>query len=304
MRSGGGKSVGEWLDEATHRIGSADLQCADPRRHAHQILEAVLGWSMAKILARTEEELGSDALGHLEAFLSRRLGGEPFQYILGRESFWKDEFSVGPGVLIPRRETEHVVEFLASLPLTHARVVELGAGSGNIGISTLREKPQWIWFAAEKSAQAFEFARRNSLRLLDARASVLVEPLEKSKASDLGGTYTLYHGDFFALAPAQGPWDVVVSNPPYVATAEIPTLAKEVRREPALALDGGADGLDFVRRIAQVSQDLLKPGGWLVLEIGSDQRGGGLEILSSLGYEQVNVLADLAGLARVLIGKK
>lgn len=290
--------VRDWLQEATQRLASASLQCADPRLHAQQILESVAGWTTAQVLSRNDDGLDSYLVPKLESFLARRCTGEPFQYILGRESFWKDEFHVGPGVLIPRRETEHVVEFLSGLKIPGARVVELGAGSANIGVSTLREQRGWRWVACEQSPDAFTFARKNIESCLGKDAAVV----ERVPATLAAGSYTLIPGDFFTIAPQGAPWDAVVSNPPYVATSEIPTLSKEVRKEPTMALDGGADGLDFVRLLAQESRKLLKLGGWLVLEIGSDQKSEGLEIFANLGYEEVRVVNDLAGLPRVLTG--
>jgi release factor glutamine methyltransferase len=280
--------VADWLNQATQALQAAALECADPRLHARQILEGVTGWTAAQCLTRSEAMLDKDQLAELTRFLARRTAGEPYQYILGREWFWKDVFEVGPGVLIPRRETEHVVSFLAALPLERARVVELGAGTGNIGISVLREKPNWEWFSCEKSEAAAAYASKNSSRLL----------------AGTGARYFLAHADFFDFAPKFAPWDVVVSNPPYVATHEIAGLSREVRHEPPSALDGGMDGLGVVRQLAESSIKLLKSGGWLVLEIGSDQQAKGLEILNNLGYEQVSVIADLAGLPRVLVGQR
>lgn len=281
--------IGEWIHSATARLKAGGVSCGDYAHHARQIAEHCLHLTAAQILSNQTSALSPQSQAQLESFLSRRLQGEPLQYITGREYFWKSEFRVGPGVLIPRRETEHVIEYLCSLPNPVANVVELGAGSGNIGISLLQERPQWTWKAVEKSPLAHSYAAANA-------QAILGPP----------GThgYQLVQGDFFALVPQVPTFDLLVSNPPYIASAEIDTLSKEVQNEPREALDGGQTGLDFVERLARAGLRCLKPGGRLVLEIGSDQEAAGLEILRTLGYVQPSVLKDLAGLPRVLVGQK
>lgn len=281
--------IGEWIQSATARLKAGGVSCGDYALHARQIAEHCLNLSTTQILLDSTLALSSESHAQLESFLARRLRGEPLQYIAGREFFWKSEFRVGPGVLIPRRETEHVIEYLCSLPDPVANVVELGAGSGNIGISVVLERPRWIWKAVEKSPLAYSYAAHNAQAILGA-----------------AGThgYHLLQGDFFAQVPAVPTFDLLVSNPPYIASAEIATLSKEVQNEPREALDGGPTGLDIVDRLARAGLQCLKPGGRVVLEIGSDQEAAGLEIFRTLGYVQTSVRKDLAGLPRVLVGQK
>jgi release factor glutamine methyltransferase len=281
--------LGEWIQSATARLKAGGVSCGDYAHHARQIAEHCLHLSAAQIITGQASELSPQSQAQLESFLSRRLRGEPLQYITGHEYFWKSQFRVGPGVLIPRRETEHVIEYLCTLPYTVASVVELGAGSGNIGISLLQERPDWSWKAVEKSALAHSYAADNAHRILGPPAK---------------HGYNLVQGDFFALVPQVPTYDLLVSNPPYIASAEIDTLSKEVQNEPREALDGGPTGLAFLERLARAGLQCLKPGGRVVLEIGSDQEAAGLEIFRSLGYVQSSVLKDLAGLPRVLVGQK
>jgi len=281
--------IGDWIQSATARLKAGKVSCGDYAHHARQIAESCLHLTAAQILADQASPLPPESEVQLELFLSRRLQGEPLQYITGHEYFWKSQFRVGPGVLIPRRETEHVIEYLCTLPFAVASVVELGAGSGNIGISLLQERPNWSWKALEKSQVAHSYAADNAQRILGSPAK---------------HGYHLVQGDFFALVPKEPTFDLLVSNPPYIASAEIDTLSKEVQNEPREALDGGPTGLAFLERLARAGLQCLKPGGRVVLEIGSDQEAAGLEIFQTLGYVQTSVLKDLAGLPRVLVGQK
>jgi release factor glutamine methyltransferase len=281
--------IGEWIQNATARLKAGGVSCGDYGHHARQIAEHCLHLTAAQILSDQNCELSAQSQAQLESFLSRRLQGEPLQYIAGHEYFWKSQFRVGPGVLIPRRETEHVIEYLCSVPDSVASVVELGAGSGNIGISLLLERPGWSWKAVEKSPLAYSYAADNAHRILGSPGK---------------HGYHLVQGDFFALMPQVPMFDFLVSNPPYIASAEIDTLSKEVQNEPREALDGGPTGLAFLERLARAGLQCLKPGGRVVLEIGSDQEAAGLEIFRTLGYVQTSVLKDLAGLPRVLVGRK
>ncbi|NDC25276.1 MAG: peptide chain release factor N(5)-glutamine methyltransferase, partial [Proteobacteria bacterium] len=216
--------------------------------------------------------------------LNRRLAGEPLQYILGFEWFYRSRFEVGPGCLIPRKETELIVdEVLKHRSGEKIRVAELGAGSGNIGISVLLERPQVEWHAFELNPASFDFAQKNQRKILNQSAS-----------------YRLYQGDFFSESPAHGPYDVVVSNPPYVSFKEMEELPLEVKKEPALALEAGEDGLTIIRRLLDHLPVVLKSKGLFLCEIGSNQKQELERELKTRKFPDFEILSDLSGLPRIL----
>jgi len=280
--------LSEFVAGARGRLAAAGLECADPALHARQIAQEVLGLDAVRLQLQWDRALAPEELLRLEAFLLRRLGGEPFQYICGHEDFWDRRFSVGPGVLIPRKETEHLVEaFLAVVPREgRPRVAELGAGSGIVGIIALRERPHCEWYAFESSPAALAYARSNSRALLPA-----------------GAGYHLREADFFEAA-GPGPWDWIVANPPYVPSEDWQGLSREVRHEPPSALLAGPHGLDVVKGLAAAGAEWLCPGGGLLVEIDPRQKYAVLELLASHGYQGNAVTPDLAGLPRVAFGRR
>lgn len=280
------KPLSEIVNDGTRRLAEAQLQCADPRLHMRQIACVGLKCGMARIFSRWDDPVPPEEAGRIEAFLKRRLTGEPFQYILGSESFWKSDFEVGRGVLIPRKETEGLVEQLLKKETgERPRIVELGAGSGNIGISVLRERPKWIWWAFEASHPALAYARKNAQKLLPPDAS-----------------YQVVAQDFFVGAPQHGPFDWLVANPPYVPQADMETLSREVRHEPKEALAAGPDGLDVIRRLVSLLPKFLKDGGRVLLEIDSSQGESGPRLLEEAGLKDVELFRDYSGQPRVLYG--
>lgn len=276
--------VREFILHHRARLAQAGLECADPLLHMKQLVEAGLGIDSTRLYLRWESELTPEELAKLEPMVERRLTGEPFQYIVGYEDFWKDRFRVGPGCLIPRRETEVLVErLLAVAPASACRIAELGPGSGCIGISALREQPEWEWFAYELNPQSLTYLRTNRDALLPPNAAFHIVP-----------------GDFFELARKNAPFDWLVSNPPYVASGELPALSREVRHEPSLALDGGASGLETLEKLALEAKRLLKPRGSVLFEIGSDQGTSARVVFEAAGLLDVSVIKDYAGLPRVI----
>lgn len=265
------------------KLRAAGLQVADPQLHMQQIVAGALGWESTQVYLQLDRDLTSFENQKIEAVLSRRLAGEPFQYILGYEWFWDAKFDVGPGCLIPRRETELIVEECLKLPWGEARVAELGAGSGNIGLSVGAERPGWKWFAFEKSPAAYAYAEKNQARL------------------KVPG-YHLEAADFFAAAGKQAPYDLIVSNPPYVTAEELKQVAIEVTHEPHLALSGGVDGLEIIRPLVSAASSWLKPGGRLLFEIGSGQGPAALALLSQ--WSSPMCLKDYAGLDRLIMATK
>jgi release factor glutamine methyltransferase len=222
----------------------------------------------------------------LQGLVERRLLGEPMQYILGETEFYSLPFHVTPDVLIPRRETEHLVEWVISLAAHFAqlRIVDVGAGSGAISIALAHNLPQAELTAIDLSPATLEVARQNA-----ARNNVGIRFLQ---------------GDL--LAPVAGEqFEIVVSNPPYVPLTDRPSLSVEVRdHEPALALFAGDDGLEVYRRLIPQAFAMLVAGGFLALEIGYGQEPAIRDLLEKAGFAQIEFLPDLQGIARIACGKK
>ena len=279
-------TIQEFVQVGRLKIKEAAIQCADPLLHMKQICGAVLGLDAAQLILQWERSLSESELADLEKFLSRRLTGEPFQYILGHEWFWEDQFAVGPGVFIPRKETELIVEHLLKFESRNDILVgELGAGSGMIGLSVLREREGWSWEAYEANPDSIPYLTQNWKNVLGGQPR-----------------YQIIQGDFFDLA--KGPFDWLVSNPPYVPKGEISTLAKEIHHEPSLALDGGEVGMDVIDRLVAESHRWLRPGGKIILEIGAEQGDLTSRVLDLGGFVEIEVHQDYAGLPRMVTAKR
>ncbi|MEZ4749685.1 MAG: HemK/PrmC family methyltransferase [Bdellovibrionota bacterium] len=210
------------------RLSRASIQCADPMLHMKQIMEHLLQVDAARLAVWWEDEITDPAfLDKIETFLKRREAGEPFQYIVGEEWFWQSRFEVGPGVFIPRKETEILVEtLLEEVREDFVKVGELGAGSGNIGITVLQERPSWEWHAFELNPDTLPYT-------------------QKSPGPAFPFVYRLHAGDFFERAVEFAPYEDG-SNPPYIR--DDGPSSREVQREPELALRGGPQGLDLIDR--------------------------------------------------------
>ncbi len=221
-----------------------------------------------------------------QPLLARRLSGEPIAYIVGRREFFGLEFITTPAVLIPRPETELLVELaLARIPQNQpCKVLDLGTGSGAIAISIAKNRPLATVTAVDQSLAALAVARENAARL---------------EVPNL----RLLHSNWFSALEDEV-FDLIVSNPPYVEAADPHLLQGDVRFEPLSALASGADGLDDIRRIAAAALQHLKPGGWLLFEHGYNQGEGCREILRQQGFSAVETIRDLAGLERVSLGVK
>ncbi len=281
-------TLSELILRGKDKILGAGLECADPTQHMKQIVQLALDWDATQIYLRWDDLLTADQLLRIEAVLRRRLTGEPFQYVVAHEWFWNSKFKVGPGVLIPRRETELIVEaMLRREDRETVRIAELGGGSGNIGISVLQERPGWEWHAFELNPETIPFLEWNVRELLPFDAH-----------------YHIHEGDFFALAPGLAPFDWVVANPPYVPAEDWPSLSKEVRHEPRLALDGGPKGLDCLDKLVPAAHRLLSTDGRFLCEIDSRQAVVLEERLAEGGFDDVDILKDWAGLDRVAYGRK
>ncbi|MFR8011755.1 MAG: peptide chain release factor N(5)-glutamine methyltransferase [Clostridia bacterium] len=223
----------------------------------------------------------------LERLVGRRLSGEPLQYIIGEWEFMSLPFHVGPGVLIPRPETELLAEFaIRQCGDQPFRILDLCAGSGCIGISVANSCPNAHVWLVEKSEQAFSY---------------LMENIRINRVPNV----TPILGDIFdpEILPANVRFDLILSNPPYIASGELPGLQREVHWEPSSALDGGADGLDFYRSIALTYPEHIIPGGWIGLEFGDGQAEAVRGIFAPY-FADTKIVPDLAGIPRMLFAHK
>ena len=273
------------------REGTERLQArarGDARLDAETLMMHVLGRNKAYLYAHPEVELACGELNRYQEALQRRAAGEPLQYITGHQEFWGLDLLVTPAVLVPRRETEHAVEAALELlrEIKSPRVIDVGTGSGCIALALASELPGASLNAVDISNDALEVARKNAKRLN------LLDRVAFSQ-SDLLGSYL--NG-----APA---FDMVVSNPPYVGNSEADKLQVEVREhEPHCALfGGGVEGLDIYRRLIPQAARVLKPGGWLVMEIGYTQEQAIRDLLKD--WKDVRCVPDLRGIPRVVIAK-
>ena len=252
---------------------------------ARLLLEAAAGVGRLDILTDPHRAITEDDAARLEALVKRRAAREPIAYILGKKAFYTLDFAVGPAVLTPRPDTEMVVEAaLAALPEGQdAQVLDLGVGSGAILLSVLASRPKARGLGVDASADALVFAESNAAAL------------------GLSDRATFLHGDWGA--GVDGPFDLVVSNPPYIRTGDIDGLEPEVAvHEPKLALDGGGDGLDAYRRLWPDVARLLKPGGRFCVEIGAGQGPEVSALAKAAGLEVEAIKPDLGGIGRVVLG--
>ena len=278
---------------AFERLSEGGIE--NPRLDAEVLLARCLNMSREELLVAADLPMSPAASSCFETFLQRRLTREPVAYITGTQEFWSLDFTVSGDVLIPRPDTERLVEiallWAARFPPSHAlRIVDLCTGSGAVAVSLASELPSARIWAADNSAAALAVARVNA-----AAHHVAATRLE------------CVIGDLFdALAPVKNQrLDLIVSNPPYVRRAEIATLAPEVSRwEPRAALDGGVDGLDFYRRIIAAAPDYLAEHGALALEIGVDMAIEVSAIFASTGrYWEIEIFQDYAGRNRVILAQ-
>ena len=269
------------LDWTTQRFNEAGIAAA--RLEAQILLAHVLGCSRVQLYTGFDKPLGEAELASYRGLIKRRLGGEPVSYLVGETEFWGLPFHVEPSVLVPRPDTETVIEVVRVAHPDRAapcRILDLCTGSGVIAVSLAREYPAAQVVATELSPAAAALARRNAAR------NGVAERVE------------VRDGDLFAPVAGER-FDVIAANPPYIASAVIPTLAAEVRSEPRIALDGGADGLVFYDRIAAQARAHLSRGGVIVLEHGFDQADTVRARLLAAGFTGVTLVHDLARNPRV-----
>ena len=275
-------TVGEALNAASARL--TGLPDGSPRLEAELLLGEATGLRRPQMLARPDAPLAIEARRRRTRLVERRRRGEPIAYILGCQGFWTLDLQVTPDTLIPRPETELLVETaLARLPADAPLLVaDLGTGSGAIAAALASERPVWTLIAADRSIAALNVACTNARRL------------QLTNLCTLAGSW---------LAPfAPASLDAVLSNPPYVR-ADDPHLTRgDLRYEPRSALAAGPDGLDAIRRIAAAAPDRLKPGGLIALEHGCDQGAAVRDLLTQAGLTGAQTVHDLAGHERVTLG--
>ena len=269
-------TIGEALEEASKRIAALDAQV---------LLRHVTGRDASYLIAHPEVPLGAGEAERYNALLERRAAGEPVAYLTGEREFYGRSFKVTPAVLIPRPETELLVDLaLERIPQVGTpRVLEVGTGSGCIAISIATERPNAKVLALDNSTDALAIARKNAVEAHIGNAAFL--------RSDWFGALGNEH------------FQIVLSNPPYVATND-PHLAQgDVRFEPRSALEGGTDGMEAIRRIIEDGKKHLLPGGWLLFEHGHDQGERARIFLHKAGFADIFTAHDLAGIDRVSAGR-
>lgn len=273
-----------WASEDLRRRNVSDC----PRLDAELLLGAVLKVDRVRLLVDSKRPLDPTELARFKEYVVRRRRAEPVAYILGQREFYGLPFRVDPTVLIPRPDTETLVEVALQRTVRRSlfgRAVDVCTGSGCVAISLARQRPGWALSASDLSPQAVRMARQNSLRLgtqwnLDVRVGDLLQP---------------FSGEQF---------DLITANPPYIPDHEMGSLQADVRRhEPHLALKGGREGLDVLRRLVREASRQLLPGGVLAVEVGAGQAPRVQRGLQAYGFADVTATADYGGIERVVSGR-
>lgn len=277
----------ETLNAAMRHLEDNDV--GSPRMNAEVLLMFTLGVDRAFIYAHPEQELSADELRRYDEALEQRSRGIPSQYIVGHQEFWGLDLIVTPAVLIPRPETEHLVEAVLDLVKCEMRerpsIVDVGTGSGCIALALAHELPQADVQAVDISPEALEVAKANAARL------------------QLSERVHFAESDLLERFEARAQFDFVVSNPPYVGEGEEDRVQREVKKfEPRIAVFAGHEGLDTIRRLIPQARERLNECGWLLMEIGFTQERAVLKLLD--GWCEVHSIPDLQGIPRVIAARK
>jgi release factor glutamine methyltransferase len=275
------------LASAVERLESSNV--GSPRLNAETLMMFVLGVNRAYLYAHPERELAAEELASYEEAIGQRASGMPSQYITGHQEFWGLDFLVSPAVLIPRPETEHLVETVLELArgAPSPRIVDVGTGSGCIALALANELMGAEVYAVDLSADALDIASANAARLqLDGRVKFL-------QSNVLAALAEIHDFDF------------VISNPPYVGKNEADKVQRSVFEfEPRIAVFSGDTGLDVICPLIAQANAALKPGGWLAMEIGYSMRDMVLELLTPTMWDEPTVVPDLQGIPRVIAARK
>ena len=267
----------EALRQAIERLDRHSVSNA--RLNAESLIAYCIGQNRTYLYTHDDRELTPEELQRVEEAIYDRISGTPVQYIVGHQEFFGRDFVVNPSVLIPRPESELIVEAVIALrPADGARIADVGTGSGCIGITLALEFPNTRVLLTDISLEAVRTARLNAAHLA-ADATVACMDL---------------------LEAARGPFDLIVSNPPYIPTGDEPGLQREVREhEPSVALFGGDDGLSAIRRLIPQAESLLRPGGYFIAETGFGMEESVLDLLG-LRWERLPTMKDLQGIQRTI----
>jgi release factor glutamine methyltransferase len=300
------------LSAAVERLEAAEI--GSPRLNAETLLMFVLGVNRAYLYAHPELELNPNEQSRYDEVIAQRATGMPSQYVTGHQEFWGLDFVVTPAVLIPRPETEHLVETVLEIIreqeeqlATKLTVVDVGTGSGCVALALANELPFAQVYATDISADALKIAEANAARLqLDGRmkflhCDVLQPIISGSDSGPSTRTDVLAQDDKVEFRN----FDFIVSNPPYVAYSEADKVQRSVKEfEPQTAVFAGEHGLDVIIRLIAEAHAALKNGGWLAIEIGYSMRDQVVELLSPTLWDNVRVVPDLQGIPRVIAARK
>lgn len=261
----------------------AAIDSETPRLDGELLLSHVTGWSRTSFRAWPEREVSAEQAGYFRQLLARRVAGEPVAHLLGEQDFWSLTLRVTPATLIPRADTECLVEMALSLPLpAQAEVLDLGTGTGAIALALASEQPGWRVQGSDAMPGAVELARDNAARL--------------------NLPVTIHQSHWFDELPLAR-FDLIVSNPPYIAADDHHLQQGDVRFEPATALVAGADGLDDLRQIVAQAPAWLAPGGWLLVEHGYDQAPAVQGLFLQAGFSAVDSRQDYGRQDRLTLGQ-
>jgi release factor glutamine methyltransferase len=276
-------SLANAVREGARRLSAGVV--AEPRREAGSLLAHVLGRDRSFMIAHADDALNDDQSESFRSLIERRAGGEPLQYLTGHQEFFKLDFEVAPAVLIPRPETELIVE--AALELLRddpgPYVLDIGTGSGCLAISMLHELSTARALATDVSPAALRIAKRNA---------------ERHGVED---RLALVGSDCFSALEADGSFSLIASNPPYISDADLQDLQREVNYEPRAALAGGADGLSVIRRLLLEARPFLRSGGYFVFEIGFGQSEGVEQLIDGLVWKLLEIRTDLQKIPRTFV---
>jgi release factor glutamine methyltransferase len=276
------------LQNAIEHLNACEV--GSPQMNAEVLLMFTLGCDRAYFYAHPEQELTADELSRYESVVNERARGVPSQYITGHQEFWGMDFIVNPSVLIPRPETEHIVETVLDLVRDESRstlkLIDVGTGSGAIALALAKELSQAEVMAVDISPSALDVARANAVRLeLDSRVHFA-------------------QSDVLASVERDSSFDFVVSNPPYVGLNEADKVQDVVKKfEPKEAVFAGDDGTSVIRRLIPQAHEALCDGGWLLMEIGFSMSRAVMALLGD-GWTDVKAIPDLAGIPRVVVARK
>lgn len=276
------ETIATVLQRAVEQLSAS----ATARLDAELLLANCLDQSRSFLLSHGGEALSPAACERFARSVARRRSGEPIAYIVGRREFWSLDLEINPHVLVPRPETELLVEFaLEVVPAgQHAKILDLGTGSGAVALAIAHERPDARVVATDASTEAITLACRNAERLELGNVSFLV-------------------GHWYEPVGAMH-FDLIVSNPPYIAAGDVVLKTTELAAEPRTALVSGPSGLEAIERVAARACEHLRPGGWLALEHGAEQAGAVAPLFSAAGLSTIRTLKDLAGHDRVTAGRR